>query len=238
MNRIIKSMVVWRAYAKSKPLQHITYLLDLRPGVSSNGDCVLFELKLSSLQPTYNVIRHKVHTWFLPSIGTRFLSQPESASTVVYGNEHFRQGRSGSVHNLIESCPLIAALSEDRGRSAIYLEREHSLGILAGMPIFPLSLARSVLRQSVFRFLYFPLFHLSLSELCLFLYSFSVRPHAHVDFQLFSQKSSGIPVLARRTDKGMKDKQNVIVLCSEQNLGLFIFVHGEGQRMGNLPKWW
>ena len=29
---------------------------------------------------------------------------------------------------------------------------------------------------------------------CLFLCSFSVRRHAHVDFQLFSQKSSGIPV--------------------------------------------
>ena len=29
---------------------------------------------------------------------------------------------------------------------------------------------------------------------CLFLWSFSVRRHAHVDFQLFSQKSSGILV--------------------------------------------
>ena len=47
---------------------------------------------------------------------------------------------------------------------------------------FPLFLARSIL-----------IFHLSLSELCLFLCSFSVRRHAHVDFQLFLQKSSGIP---------------------------------------------
>ena len=42
--------------------------------------------------------------------------------------------------------------------------------------------------------LYFLLFHLSLSELCLFLCSVSVRRQAHVDFQLFLQKSSGIPV--------------------------------------------
>ena len=84
--------------------------------------------------------------------------------------------------------------------------------LLPGMPTvryFQLFLARSVLRRSVSRFfpqllrlskvyvniLYFLLFHLSLSELCLFLCSFSVRQHAHVDFQLFSQKSSGIPVL-------------------------------------------
>ena len=43
--------------------------------------------------------------------------------------------------------------------------------------------------------LYFLLFHLSLSELCLFLCPFSVRWHAHVDFLLFLQKSSGIPEL-------------------------------------------
>ena len=53
-------------------------------------------------------------------------------------------------------------------------------------PFFPLFLAQSVL--------YFLLFHLSVCELfCLFLCSFSVRWHTHVDFQLFSQKSSGIP---------------------------------------------
>ena len=48
----------------------------------------------------------------------------------------------------------------------------------------------------VFCFLYFLLFRLSLSELSgpLFLCSFSVRQHAHVDFQLFSQNSSGIPI--------------------------------------------
>ena len=33
----------------------------------------------------------------------------------------------------------------------------------------------------------------SFRTFCLFLCSFSVRRHAHVDFQLFSQKSSGIP---------------------------------------------
>ena len=45
--------------------------------------------------------------------------------------------------------------------------------------------------------LYFLLFHLSLSELSVFLRSFSVRRHALVDFQLFSQKSSGIPGIGR-----------------------------------------
>ena len=60
---------------------------------------------------------------------------------------------------------------------------------VTGMPIFcyflffPLFLARS--------FLYFLLFHLSLS-VSFFVFVFCER-HAHVDFQLFSQKSSGIP---------------------------------------------
>ena len=56
----------------------------------------------------------------------------------------------------------------------------------ADFPFFPLFLAWSVL--------YFLLFHLSFWTFYLFLCSFSVRRHAHVDFQLFSQKSSGIPV--------------------------------------------
>ena len=59
------------------------------------------------------------------------------------------------------------------------------LGLIRSPPIcFPFSVI-----------LCFLLFHLSLSELCLFLCSFSVRRHAHIDFQLFSQKSSGIPGL-------------------------------------------
>ena len=53
--------------------------------------------------------------------------------------------------------------------------------------VFPLFLARYVLC--------FLLFHLSLSELSIFLCSLSVRRHAHVDFQLFSQKSSDILVI-------------------------------------------
>ena len=70
--------------------------------------------------------------------------------------------------------------------------------LFAGMPIlhyFPFFcfLARSGKHLYVNIF-YFLLFHLSLSEVCLFLCSFSVRRHAHVDFQLFSLKSSGIPV--------------------------------------------
>ena len=69
--------------------------------------------------------------------------------------------------------------------------------ICSGMPIFcffPLFLARSVLRRSVSRFLFSPISFFSFWTFCLFLCSFSVRRHAHVDFQLFSQKSSGIPV--------------------------------------------
>ena len=61
---------------------------------------------------------------------------------------------------------------------------ESGMLIFRYFPFFPLVLARFVLRRSVFRF--FP----QLFFLC----SFSVRRHAHVDFQLFSQKSSGIPV--------------------------------------------
>ena len=38
-----------------------------------------------------------------------------------------------------------------------------------------------------------PISSFSFWTFCLFLCSFSVRRHAHVDFQLFSQKSSGIP---------------------------------------------
>ena len=41
--------------------------------------------------------------------------------------------------------------------------------------------------------LFSPISSFSFWTFCLFLCSFSVRQHAHVDFQLFSQKSSGIP---------------------------------------------
>ena len=94
---------------------------------------------------------------------------------------------------------------------------------------FPLFLARFVLRRSVPRFpvptppppppppppqlfrlskvyvniLYFlPISSFSFWTFCLFLCSFSVRRHAHVDFQLFSQKSGGIPVLRWWNNKG------------------------------------
>ena len=68
-----------------------------------------------------------------------------------------------------------------------------------GMPnfrYFPLFLAWSVLRRSVSRFPFSPfspISSFSFWTFCLFLCSFSVRRHAHVDFQLFSQKSIGIP---------------------------------------------
>ena len=42
-------------------------------------------------------------------------------------------------------------------------------------------------------FSYFIILFLNFLSFCLFLCSFSVRRHAHIDFQLFSQKSSGIP---------------------------------------------
>ena len=51
---------------------------------------------------------------------------------------------------------------------------------------------------------------------CLFLCSFSVRRHAHVDFQLFSQKSSGIPVYATATVLCFKN------FCHLLRLGLLI----------------
>ena len=43
--------------------------------------------------------------------------------------------------------------------------------------------------------LFSPISSFSFWTFCLFLCSFSVRRHTHVDFQLFSQKSSGIPVV-------------------------------------------
>ena len=45
--------------------------------------------------------------------------------------------------------------------------------------------------------LFSPISSFSFRTFCLFLCSFSVRRHAHVDFQLFSQKSSGIPDMYR-----------------------------------------
>ena len=44
--------------------------------------------------------------------------------------------------------------------------------------------------------LFSPISSFSVWTFCLFLCSFSVRRHAHVDFQLFSQKSSGIHALS------------------------------------------
>ena len=78
----------------------------------------------------------------------------------------------------------------------------------ADFPLFLLFLARSVL--------YFLLFHLSLSA-CLLLCSFSVRRHAHVDFQLFSQKSSGIPV-------DLKDDEGHILRMKEEKC-MCMFMH-------------
>ena len=76
-----------------------------------------------------------------------------------------------------------------------YVETFHLCHCCPGMPIFryfPLFLAQTVLRRSISRFsLFSPIS--SFWTFCLFLCSFSVRRHAHVDFQLFSQKSSGIP---------------------------------------------
>ena len=52
-------------------------------------------------------------------------------------------------------------------------------------------------RFSVFSVIFGPICSLfspvSSFSFCLFLCAFSVRRHTHIDFQLFSQKSSGIP---------------------------------------------
>ena len=67
----------------------------------------------------------------------------------------------------------------------------------AGMPVFRyFPFFRSFWPNSfpVFRYsLCSPISSFSFWTFCLFLCSFSVRRHSHVDFQLFSQKSSGIP---------------------------------------------
>ena len=60
----------------------------------------------------------------------------------------------------------------------------------ADFPFFPLFLARSVSC-----FLYFLLFHLSLSQLSVSFCVHFLWDGTHVDFQLFSQKSSDISVL-------------------------------------------
>ena len=50
----------------------------------------------------------------------------------------------------------------------------------------------------VFRYsLFSPISSFSFWTFCLFLCSFSVRRHAHIDFQLFLQKSSGIPAFRK-----------------------------------------
>ena len=96
---------------------------------------------------------------------------------------------------MLESCIFTSAARKDRGRSVLYLiwslennnnNRDADFPLFSGV-FFSVFLARSVL--------YFLLFHLSLSERSLFFCSFSVRWRAHVDFQLFSQKSSGVPVI-------------------------------------------
>ena len=123
---------------------------------------------------------------------------------------------------------------------------------LTGMPIFCyflLFLARSVLHRSVSVILYFLLFHLSLSELCLFLCSFSVRRHAHVDFQLFPQKSSGIPgagsVLSSTgpvciLTSSLPHTVSLMVLicasCTPHTVYMFIFKIQGNKMGGNTPN--
>ena len=67
--------------------------------------------------------------------------------------------------------------------------------LTTGMPIFCYFPFFSV----IFGLIRSPISFFSFWTFCLFLCSLSVRRHAHVDFQLFSQKSSGIPATTLTT---------------------------------------
>ena len=73
----------------------------------------------------------------------------------------------------------------------------------------------------VFRYsLFSPISSFSFWTFFLFLCSFSVRRHAHVDFQLFSQKSSGIPV--KRFKKFFFMVFSLTGFCSSWNMNVIL----------------